>query len=115
MRPHVEFLTKDKELDVLGDGAQAVAGSQAVEGSVEPAGLLDQQRALVLRHQFVDVLVVLDGGLLLRFCHGGFLPGECGERTTAHLRHDTDITTLLALHHLTQLNGGSTCRKRLCL
>lgn len=107
-----EFLTKDKELDVLGDSAQAVAGSQAVESAVEPAGLLDQQGALVLGHQFVDVLVILDGGLLLRFGHGGFLPGECGERTTTHLRHDTDITTLLALHHLTQLDGGSTCRKR---
>ena len=32
-----------------------------------PAGLLDQQRALVLGHQFVHVLVVLDWSLLLRF------------------------------------------------
>lgn len=107
------FLTEHRELDVFGCGAQAVAGRQAVDGAVEPAGLLDQQCALVLGHQFVDVLVVLDGGLLLRFGQVGFLPGERREWTAAHLRHNADITALLALHGLTQLNGGSTCREML--
>lgn len=78
-----------------------------------PAGLLDQQRALVLGHQFVHVLVVLDWSLLLRFGQTGFVPGECGKRTAAHLCHDADITALLALHGLTQLNGWSTCRNKL--
>lgn len=103
-------LTEHGELDVLGGGAQAVGGRQAVEGAVMPAGLLDQQRALVLGHQFADVLVVPDGGLLLRFGHGGLLPGERWERTAAHFRHDADITVLLALHGVTQHDGGSACK-----
>lgn len=109
-RCNVTILTKHGDLDVFGHCAQAVACRQAVEGSVMPAGLLDQQSALVLCDQFVDVLVILDGGLLLRFGQGGFLPGKRGEWTAAHLCHDTDITALLALHGLTQQNSGSACR-----
>lgn len=76
------------------------------------AGLLDQQCALIVGHEFVHMLVILDGSLLLRFGHAGFMPGERGERTAGHLRHNTDITALLAFHGLTQLNGGSNCRDK---
>lgn len=106
------LLTKHRELDVLGDAAQTVVGSQAVDGAIGPAGLLDQECALVLIHQFVDVLVILDGHLLLRFGYAGFLPGECGERAATDFSDHAHVTALLSLHGLAELNGGSNYRKR---
>lgn len=105
-------LTKNREPDVLGGAAQTVAGSQAVDGAIGPAGLLDQQCALVLIHQFVDVLVVLDGRLLLSFGHVGFLPGERGERAATDFSYHANVTALLSLHGLAELNGGSDYRNR---
>lgn len=102
------FPTENKELDVLGNGAQTVASCQAVEGTVQPAGLLDEQRTLVLRYQFVHVLVVLDAGLFLGLGHAGTLPGERGEGTSAHLGHHANVTTLLTLQNFSHLDGWST-------
>lgn len=104
------LLTQHGELDVLGGRAQAVGGGQRVDGAVVPSGLLDQQCALVLAHQFVDVLVVLDRRLLLGLGQAGLLPGERGEGAATHLGHHADVTSLLALDGLAELDGGSTWR-----
>lgn len=106
------LLTKHRELDVFGDAAQTVAGSQAVDGTIIPAGLLDQECALVLVHQFVDVLFILDGHLLLRFDHIGLLPGECGEWAATDFSYHANVAALLSLHGLTEFNGGSNYRNR---
>lgn len=105
-------LTKHRELDVLGDAAQTVAGSQAVDGAIRPAGLLDQECAPVLVHQFVDVLVILDGHFLLRFGRAGFLPSERGERAAADFSYHANVTALLSLHGLAELNGGRDYKNR---
>lgn len=105
-------LTKHRELNVLGDAAQAVGGSQAVDGTILPAGLLHQEGAPVLIHQFVDVLIILDGQLLLGFGHAGFVPGEGGEWAAADLSNHTNITALLSLQGLTERDGGSDYTNR---
>lgn len=104
--------TEHVEPHLHGGLAEAVGRHQRVEAGVWTFALLDEQRAAVVGHDLVDVLVVLNFHLVVRFVRRSLVPGECGERTAADLCHNADVGALLDLHELLQFNGRSACSRK---
>lgn len=106
----VIWFTKNVEPYLLGGFAQTVGGGECVEARVGTFALLDQQRAAVVRHHLVDVLVVLNFHPAVGLVRRSFVPGEGGERTPPYFGHYGNVGALFHLHELLQLNRGGTCR-----
>lgn len=109
----IPFHTEHVEPHLLGGLAEAVGGHQRVQAGVGTFALLDQQCAAVIRHDLVDVFVVLNLHLVIRLVGRSFVPGERGERTAVDLGHYADVGALFDLHELLQLDRWSACKWRL--
>lgn len=83
--------TENVEPHLLGGLAKAVGGHQSVQASVGTFSLLDEEGAAVVRHNLVDVLVILNLHLVVRLVGWSFVPGECGEWTATDLGHNIDV------------------------
>lgn len=103
-------LTKHVEPHLLGRFAKAVGGHKRVKASIGAFALLYQQRAAVVRHHLVDMFIVGDLHLAVGLVGRGLVPSESGERAAAYPGHNADVTALLGLHELLQLDGWSAWR-----
>lgn len=96
----IHFHTENIKPHFLGGLAEAVGGHERVQACVRTFALWNQQRATVIGHYLVDVLVVLNLHPVVRFVGWSLVPGECGEWTATNLGHYTDVGALFNLHEL---------------
>ncbi|KAF3843848.1 hypothetical protein F7725_002697 [Dissostichus mawsoni] len=92
-------ITQHIEPHLCGGLPDAVGGDQGVESGVGSVPLLDEERAAVVAHHLVDVLIVRDLHPLLGVVGGRFVPGLVLQQDGSHGAGGPALAHLVVGHH----------------